>query len=183
MFRLPSFVLLMMSAIASSGIALASISLHTDLADIKSLRDGNATSLEIRNMDIHSLKRSTQFPKDFAANLPVSADVQQMLDEIRRRSFEAEVVVASVEVQRSVRANEQLARSDLTVSLRGSYPNLKRVVSEVLDRFPHATATRVAIRRGSQTASADATFALALWARAQTTTGSSPDISLPKALR
>lgn len=175
--------LLVLTGATFCGVAILSGALH------RSIGNTNAVRLEITKLEegqkVKVLDRGSleQFSKDFAAGLPLSNDVQHVLDEIRRSSDGADVVVTSVEAQRHVRARDQLPRSDFTVSLRGSYSNLKRVVSEVLDRFPHATATRVAIRRGSQSASADATFALALWARAEAPAGSSPDLSLPKATR
>lgn len=164
-------------------IAFFSDALHGYIAGAKAVRLENARLVKSQKAKVKDHNSLEQLSKDFSVSLPMSSDVQQILDEIRRSCDAARVVATAVETRQQRRSDDQLPRTDLTVSLRGSYPDLKRVFSEVLDRFPQATATRISIHRGAKNESVDATFAFALWARPETTIGSSPEVSLSKATR
>ena len=172
--------LLAMVIAACGGIALSSLSLYRSLVEVRSLRNA-ANSTKMRE-SANFKEGSTQlFARDFVADLPVTVEVQTVLDQLRRASFDAGVLATNVEVQGGVQALDQLPRTNLTVSLSGPYPSLKRVIAELLDRFPQATATRFSIRRGAQGGSAEITIAIALWARPEPTVSSSPELSSPRA--
>lgn len=111
---------------------------------------------------------------DFAAHLPASIELQPVLSQIQRRCAEAEVVFVGVQIQPRIAQSEQLARTDLTVSLRGSYPKLKRVLAEVLDRFPNATLAHLTWRRSTGATDVEATVALALWGGATAAAAATP---------
>lgn len=116
-----------------------------------------------------SAMSSGSAPSDFVAHLPASIDLQPILSEIQRRAAEAEVVFAGVQVQQRPASADQLARADLTMSLRGSYPHLKQALAEVLARFPNATLSRLTWRRATTGPNdAEATTVLSLWAAAST---------------
>lgn len=111
---------------------------------------------------------------DFAAHLPASIEIQSVLSQIQRRCAEAEVTFVGVQIQPRIAQSEQLARTDLTVSLRGSYPKLKRVLAEVLDRFPNATLAHLTWRRSTGATDVEATVALALWGGATAAAAATP---------
>ena len=98
--------------------------------------------------------------------LPGTPDVRPLLTELERSTASAGVTLGSVQLQERVATVEQLARADITASLRGSYPNLKRVVAEVLGRYPNATLVQWRLRRVAQPGDLESTMVLALWGAA-----------------
>lgn len=59
------------------------------------------------------------------------------------------VSLASVSTTRTEATPQSLGRLDLTITLRGSYANLKQVIAETLDRFPAAVLQQLAFRRAA----------------------------------
>lgn len=108
---------------------------------------------------------------DFSQRLPSSPDLQPLLAFVQRSCAEAAVVIASAQMQASPSERDQLPKVALSLTLRGSYPRLKEVLSEVLQRFPAATLVHLAVRRSGAATDPEATVLLALWARPE---GSSP---------
>jgi hypothetical protein len=103
---------------------------------------------------------------DFVQRLPPVPDVRAVLVELERSARSAGVALGSVQLQERAASAEQLARADMTVSLRGSYPKLKQVLSEVLGRFPNIGLVQWRLRRASQPADLETTMVLALWGAA-----------------
>ena len=102
-------------------------------------------------------------PTDFVHSLPASIDIQPVLAEVQRAAFDLGLVFSGVTVQHRAPTAEQLARSELTVSLRGSYPKIKQLMAAVLDRFPNATLSRLTLRKTPSATDLDATMALLVW--------------------
>ena len=115
---------------------------------------------------------------DFVRRLPEAAQVQPVVAELQRSSSGASATLGGVQLQQRAATPEQLGRAELTVSLRGSYPNLKRVLAETLDRFPNLTLRRIHLRRTAAPTELEASVVLGLWGSAagSTTagTGSAP---------
>lgn len=105
-------------------------------------------------------------PSDFTHRLPRTPEVRPLLAELERSTAEAGVTFGSFQFQERAATPEQLARTDVTVSLRGSYPNLKRVVLDVLARFPNITVTQWRLRRAPQAGDVESTLVLAVWGAA-----------------
>ena len=103
---------------------------------------------------------------DFVQRLPAVPDARAVLVELDRSARSAGVALGSVQVQERAASAEQLARADMTVSLRGSYPKLKQVLSDVLGRFPNISLVQWRLRRATQPADLEATMVLALWGAA-----------------
>lgn len=101
--------------------------------------------------------------RDFPSALPVEIDTQRILAEVQRATSTAGVTFGGAQIQRRESASGQLGRTELTLSLRGSYSGCKWVATEVLNRFPNATLIRLAIRKSAPPADLDATMVLALW--------------------
>ncbi len=105
-------------------------------------------------------------PNDFTHHLPRTPEVRPLLAELERSTAEAGVTFGGVQFQERAATLEQLARTDVTVSLRGNYPNLKRVVLDVLARFPNITVAQWRLRRAPQAGDAESTLVLAVWGAA-----------------
>ena len=100
---------------------------------------------------------------DFTRRLAQVPDVYGVLTELERSSSNAGVALGGVQRQELAAGIERLARTDLTFSLRGSYPNLKLVVLDVLGRFPQATMAQWRLRRATRPDDIEATLVLSLW--------------------
>ena len=151
-------------ALAALGAAL--LALHRSAAQEQAL----ATSVQDLRTQLEATARvagevtPAEPPTDFVRGLlPGTPDVRPLLIELERSTASAGVVLGSVQLQERAATAEQLARADITASLRGSYPNLKRVVAEVLGRYPNATLVQWRLRRVAQPGDLEATMVLALW--------------------
>lgn len=152
----------------AAGLALA-IAVSFTLAH--SLREVRAMELKIKGIQeaaADAAKSATNVasiatPTDFVHSLPASSDIQPVLAEVQRAAFDLGIAFSGVTVQHRAPATQQLARSDLTLSLRGSYPKLKQLTAVVLARFPNATLSRLTLRKTASATDLDATMALLVW--------------------
>ena len=152
----------------ATGLALA-IAASFILAH--SLREERVMEIKIRSMQeaaIDAAKSATNvasiaMPTDFVHSLPASIDIQLVLAEVQRAAFDLGLAFSGVTVQHRAPTAQQLARSELTLSLRGSYPKLKQLTAAVLDRFPNATLSRLTLRKTAAATDLDATLALLVW--------------------
>jgi Type II secretion system (T2SS), protein M subtype b len=101
------------------------------------------------------------FTRTLAAGDPTSA----FLLEIDRAAQAAKLSFVSSTIAPASVAAGQLRRTEITVRLRGSYPALKQVFKEVLERFPHATVTLLRLSTAGAGTAPDATqgTAEAVW--------------------
>ena len=113
---------------------------------------------------------------DFTKALPAAVDVRPLLVELERSSTNAVVALSDVQLVERPATTEQLARTDVTVSLRGSYPKLKIVVLDVLGRFPGVSLAQWRLRRVTRSADAEATLVLSMWGAAVPVASSSPEL-------
>jgi hypothetical protein len=117
---------------------------------------------------------------DFTHALPAAVDVRSLLVELERSSTNAVVALSDVQLVERPATTEQLARTDVTVSLRGSYPKLKIVVLDVLGRFPGVSLAQWRLRRVTRSADAEATLVLSMWGAAAPTVSGSSDPVAPR---
>ena len=155
------------AALAALGMAL--LALRHSAAEEQAL----AASAESLRTQIEAAARvasgatRAEPPADFVrGRLPGTPDVRPLLSELERSTASAGVALGSVQLQERAATAEQLARADVTASLRGSYPNLKRVVADVLGRYPNATLVQWRLRRATQPGDVESTMVLALWGAA-----------------
>lgn len=154
-----------------AGAAGLTVAIAASFMLAHSLREVRVMELKIRRTQeaaADSAKSATTValiatPTDFAHFLPASIDIQPVLAEVQRAAFDLGLVFSGVTVQHRAPTAEQLARSELTVSLRGSYPKLKQLMAAVLDRFPNATLSRLTLRKTPSATDLDATMALLVW--------------------
>ena len=155
-------------------LAVLMVALTLDLSTMLRWRRGISQEVTLRNQ-VHSTQVALRQPAraaqaasepakaDLAYTLPEAVDTQDALETLHRTAAEAGAVLAAVQVQSRAPTRELLARSDLTVLVRGSYPKLKQLVGEVLDRYPNATLTHLALRRNGPPEQVEATMAFGVW--------------------
>lgn len=120
-------------------------------------------ALELRRRSI-GIDRTPPPRADFAQRLPDVADVQPVLATLQRAAATAGVVMVGVQLTRRAASSEQLARADMTVSMRGGYPQLKLALAEVLGHHPNATLAHWAMRRTAPAEPLEATVVIGIWA-------------------
>jgi len=142
---------------------------------------GRAASLELTELRQAIAKAggapassSDQPSRDFSITLPTAPLASDLLAELQRASTEAAVALSTVQFQPSPTTSvEQLPHISLAVSLRGTYPKLKNVLSDLLDRYPSVTVHRLSLRRLGSPQDVEASVTLVAWARPAASAGSS----------
>ena len=134
-----------------------------DLTSRIALLSGQIVARESALKPASADKRPEAFATDFTRRLPIAPDMRSLLTELERSTTDAGIALGSIQHQDHPASAEQLARIDVTVSLRGSYPKLKLVVSDVLRRFPGVTLSQWRARRTIQPDDLDSTIVFALW--------------------
>lgn len=86
---------------------------------------------------------------DFAQRLPATAPTTDVIREIQRSAKANGVVFASFDVSSRVATTQTLGKTDLSFRLQGSYANIKRVLKDVLGRYPVAVLAHLQIQRAS----------------------------------
>lgn len=86
---------------------------------------------------------------DFAQRLPATAPTTDVIREIQRSSTANGVVFAGFDVSNRVATTQTLGKTDLSFRLQGSYANIKRVLKDVLGRYPVAVLAHLQIQRAS----------------------------------
>lgn len=84
---------------------------------------------------------------DFTQHLTRSPQMSQVVSQLQRSSAQVGVAFMSVSVADRAPSAQRFGRSELSVVLRGSYPNLKIVLAEALDRYPQTIIQRMTLRR------------------------------------
>lgn len=102
---------------------------------------------------------------DFTQQLPASPDIRAVVAEVERASSAASVQLAELTSQSRPGTTRTLAASELSLRLRGAYPQIKRVLIEVRARYPYVTVRRASLRRGSSSQDIEASVVLTVWAR------------------
>lgn len=100
---------------------------------------------------------------DFTRRLPRDADVRTFLAEVGSSSSRAGATFGGAQVQEREGSPERLARVDITLSLRGTYPQLKAVLVDLLGRFPAVTVTQWRMRRLDVGGASESSMVFALW--------------------
>lgn len=84
---------------------------------------------------------------DYTQRLPADVAVGPLVHQLQRSSAQLGVVVVSVAGAAHDATAQTLGRTDVRLTLRGNYPNLKTVLAEALDRFPGLVLQRMSLRR------------------------------------
>lgn len=106
---------------------------------------------------------SAQIYTDFVQALPVAIDIQVTLSTLHRAAADAGVTLSSIQVQPRASTHELLARTDLTMSARGSYLKLLQMTDEVLSRYRNATLGHLSLRRSGAPEQLESTIVIGLW--------------------
>lgn len=166
--RLPQGLMIGIAAGALISIAAALTAVLRWHADGQSVQNQvEASSAPVRGVTLAE-------QGDFVTSLP-SIDLHKpFLLEVDRAAQAANVAFVSSTITPASVATGQLRRTEITVRLRGGYPALKQVFKEVLERFPHATVSRVRMNTSSPGAggapdavapgaAAEAVWVVSLW--------------------
>jgi len=177
-FRSRALPWVALSALGVSALAICGVSL---VVAHRATRDQRSVQEAITHLDRRVSEgaravsdQGTSPAADFTRALP-AVDVRPLLVELERSSTNAVVVLTDVQLVERPATTEQLARTDVTVSLRGSYPKLKIVVLDVLGRFPGVSLAQWRLRRVTRSADAEATLVLSMWGAAVPVLSSSSD--------
>lgn len=146
------------------------------IAEISMLHDGLSVSVG----HFGDFKKKASDGADFATQLPRDIKSQALLIEIKRAVKSAGVAIIGVEARVRFATNEMLGREDFSVSLEGGYSQIKRLSSEIIDRFPHCTLQRMSIQRSAQSdEKVEATMVFGLWGAPSLTIPSLLDSVMP----
>lgn len=99
---------------------------------------------------------------DFAQRLPVILSVDPIVGELQRASAAEGAVFLTVLSTPHAPTGETLGRSELSVGLRGSYPQVKAILAQMLDRYPELIVQRLMLKRLSTPGELDARIDLLL---------------------
>jgi hypothetical protein len=116
---------------------------------------------------------------DFTPTLPEFPRTTEVVQSLHRASADARTTLVSLQLQARPATPQQLARAELSVTLRGPYLSVRQVLDDVLGRYAHVGVSRLRMRRapasavaavGSNPAAAsevEASAVLSIWARPQ----------------
>lgn len=104
-------------------------------------------------------------PTDFAQQLPPALSAETVVRQFQQSSAQLGVILISVSAAPRDASVQTLGRAELSVTLRGSYPHLKTVLSESLDRFPGLVLQRMTLRRQASPTELEARVELVLVTR------------------
>lgn len=122
---------------------------------------------------------SIRHPPDFTPTLPETPRTTEVVQTLHRASADARTTLVSLQLQARPATPQQLARAELSVTLRGPYLSVRQVLDDVLGRCEHVGVSRLRVRRapastvaavGSNPAAAsevEASAVLSIWARPQ----------------
>jgi hypothetical protein len=103
---------------------------------------------------------------DFTAHLPATVAPTIALDVVQGAATRAAVAVQAVLVQEYAPSPERLGRTELAMTARGSYANLKRWLAELTERVPASTVSRLQLQRGVDAAAdIEARLMLVVWSQ------------------
>lgn len=105
---------------------------------------------------------------DFTERLPTAPDVQALVLNLQRSSKALGVVLTAVAVNTTDASPQVLGRSALSVTLQGSYPHLKSVIAESMDRFSNLMLQHLTVQRRASTMDLEARVDLVLLTRPTT---------------
>jgi Type II secretion system (T2SS), protein M subtype b len=136
--------------------------------------EGSAVQRQISLKGTAASLSVDQSAGDFTRTLAAGDPASAFLLEVDRAAQAAKLSFVSSAIAPASVAAGQLRRTEITVRLRGSYPALKQVFKEVLERFPHATVTLLRLSTtGAGTApdatqgTAEAVWLVSLWSTPQ----------------
>jgi hypothetical protein len=84
---------------------------------------------------------------DYVQRLPEQLSIDPVVSQLQRSSAQLGVTFVSVALTSQNPTTQTLGRTELSVILRGNYPNIKIVLSEALERFPQLAMQRMVLRR------------------------------------
>ncbi len=84
---------------------------------------------------------------DFTQRLAESSTIDPILREVQRSSAAAGVAFLSVSIASRSATLRTVGRTEQVMVLRGTYPQLKAVLSQTLDRFPDLVVQRLTLHR------------------------------------
>lgn len=109
---------------------------------------------------------------DFTSSLPASASIDPILRDLQRFSVSAGIIFVSVDASARDATGRTLGRIEIAVTLRGEYAQLKSVLAQALDRYPHLVLQRLSLRRLAAPADVEATVNLLMLSKPKPATGS-----------
>jgi hypothetical protein len=102
---------------------------------------------------------------DFTARLPSSTSSQSVLEIAQSAVQKTSMTITAIQVHERPSATDRLGRTELSLSIHGSYGSLKRWLSEVTARLPAMTVTRFQLQRIENAPEVEARLTLSAWSR------------------
>lgn len=104
-------------------------------------------------------------PVDFTQRLPATAPVDPVLSELQRAAAAAGVRLSEVQLRPQPATERRLGQTEMNVSLRGRYPQVKQLVGDLLSRYAHVTLQRLAATTTEGADDSEFSMTLTIWAR------------------
>lgn len=114
--------------------------------------------------------------RDFIQTLPGRFANDHLMSVIERARLDHGVVLGRIQIDPRPPEPGQLTSTDLSLTLKGTYPAIKAVLSELTARCPEVTLARLGLQRNAGTPEVEAVVSLRVWAKpvavgSSTTTG------------
>lgn len=115
-------------------------------------------------------------PHDFTSTLTDTPRTTEVVQSLHRASADARTTLVSLQLQAHPATPQQLARAELSVTLRGPYLSVGQVLDDVLGRYAHVGVSRLRVRRApaatvtagnSAAPEIEVSAVLSIWARPQ----------------
>lgn len=111
---------------------------------------------------------------DFTEALPSRPDLRPVVADLERLAREDSLELGDLGSQSRPASADTLGLVELTVQVRGNYPQIKRMVDEVRARHSNVTVRRISLRRAAVGTAAEGTVSFGLWGRPLPVSASSP---------
>jgi hypothetical protein len=107
---------------------------------------------------------------DFATVLPTDVSAEPLVRDLQRFSAASSVKLISVDLATRAATLRSLGRTDISVVLKGDYPEIKSVLQQLLGRHPQLVFQRLSLRKAEGPTELEASFAVLLLSRPLTPT-------------
>lgn len=108
---------------------------------------------------------SREISNEFTGRLLSKPQFDAVVSELQRTTSAAGVPLRDLQIRPQPASADRLGRSEISLSFRGSYPQVKRVVSDVLSRFSQVTLQRLAASTGESATEPEFNLTLNVWSR------------------
>jgi hypothetical protein len=126
------------SALLIAALALAMIAGGLHLGAIHALDQAQAEkeALSLQTQALEQELKARRLQGDFVRQLPTSVQTSFVTASIQRQAIAHEVSLSALSVRNETLTQKSLAHTEWSITLRGTYPNIKSALAELLSLDP-----------------------------------------------